>query len=200
MLADADGKWPGWFHHQTIENTFRNRGAHTVAVLQAASDWVDSWGAGNQDPTRAFMHAMSDGQRRQSVADAERETNTYINEEVIAAVNVQLRYESGGGKGDSDTVLTHFGHALHTVTDRTSLQHAGYQPWSCLLCFSAYQHQRAEERSARSPHIADALARHQAYVEAARLWQQYQARLETERKRRKEKEQEERENREKSVR
>jgi hypothetical protein len=172
------------YHHIIIVDTFGNLGAHSVGVLEAASDWVDSVGAGNQAPERSFMHAMRDGEHNQSVEEAERQTNEYITSELNAAVGKQLAYEAGGGKGNSDDALTNFGHALHTVTDRTSPEHSGYQPWFCLVCLSAYQHSRKEERSARSSNRADEEARYLAHVEAARLWQRYQAQLEAERKKR----------------
>jgi RHS repeat-associated protein len=188
VLVDPDGEWPGWFHHQIIENTFGNLGAHAVEVLEAASDWVDSATAGNQAPERAFMHAMSNGATDppQSADAAERDTNRYINTELQAAVNAQVTYESTGGKGYSDDALTHFGHAEHTATDRTSPEHAGYQPWYCLICPSALHHSRAEERSARSTAAADDQARHDAYVAASQLWSQFQAQLAKERKKREE--------------
>ena len=181
VLVDSDGKWPGWYHHIIIEDAFGNLGSHAVAVLESASDWVDSVTAGNQDPKRAFMHAMSNGKTNQKSEEAEQETNAYINSELSAAVALQLDYESHGGTGNSDDALTRFGHALHTVTDRTSPEHAGYQPWYCLVCPSAYAHRRAEEKSARSSNAADEEARYLAHVEAARLWREYQLRLEAER-------------------
>jgi RHS repeat-associated protein len=182
VLVDLDGKWPGWYHHIIIEDTFGNLGSHAVAVLESASDWVDSVTAGNQDPKRAFMHAMSNGNTNETAAEAEQETNAYINSELSAAVALQLDYESQGGTGNSDGALTRFGHALHTVTDGTSPEHAGYQPWYCLVCPSAYAHHKAEEKSARSSNAADEEARYLAHIEAARLWRLYQAQLDAERK------------------
>jgi RHS repeat-associated protein len=184
ILIDPDGRWPTWYHHTIIQDTFGNLGSHSVAVLEAASDWVDSVTAGNQAPERSFMHAMSDGEHHQSVAEAERLTNDYISSEVKAAVDEQIRFESGGGKGNSDAALTRFGHALHTVTDRTSPEHAGYQPWYCLVCASAYDHKNKEERSSKSSDSADMEARYEAHVEAAALWRKYQDDLIKERKRR----------------
>jgi RHS repeat-associated protein len=187
VLTDPDGRWPEWYHHIIIENNFSNLGAHAVSILEAASDWVDSLEAGNHAPERSFMHAMRDGAHNQSVQDAERQTNNYIDNELQAAVADQITYESNGGRGYSDDALAHFGHALHTATDRTSPEHAGYQPWYCLVCPSAYKHRRDEERSARSADNADEEARYEAQMAAAQLWQQYQGELATEREKQREK-------------
>src|SRR5439155_24322128 len=59
-LIDPDGEWPTWYHHVIIEDTFSNLGAHSVQVIENASDWVDSIGAGNQAPERSYMHSMRD--------------------------------------------------------------------------------------------------------------------------------------------
>jgi RHS repeat-associated protein len=188
VLVDPDGNWPGWYHHIIIHDVFGNLGQHAEDVLIAASDWVDSVDAGNQAPERSFMHAMRDGEHKQSVQEAERQTENYINTEIDAAVNAQMEFESKGNKGDSDDALNHFGHALHTVTDRTSPEHRGYQPWYCLYCYSAWKHHDAEEDSAKSANQRDEEARYQAHVETARLWNTYQSKLKEERKKKKKKE------------
>ena len=181
VLVDPDGKWPTWYHHVIIEDQFTNLvGSHGVQVLEAASDWVDS--LPNQAPELSYMHAMSDGAHHQSVEQATQQTNNYIDTEVNAAVDSQIKYEQAGGKGNSDDALTHFGHALHTVTDRESPEHAGYQPWYCLICASALQHSRLEEASSKSKDVADERARYEAHIAAIRLWQLYQARLREARK------------------
>ena len=186
VLVDPDGEWPGWYHHQLIEWNFGFLGQHAVGVLEAASDWVDSEQAGNQAPERSYMHAMRDGAHNQSVQEAELLSNNYIGSELNAAVTAQLAYEANGGTGYSDDALTHFGHALHTVTDSTSPEHAGYQPWYCYYCISAVEHWHTEENSARSSNGRDMEARYEAGVQARRVWQRYQAQLQAERKKREE--------------
>src|SRR5580698_8587023 len=166
----------------------RRTGAHSVAVLVAASEWVDSFFAGNQNVEQSFMHAMRDGVHGQSIEEAEEQTNGYITSELDSAVDKQIAYESAGGTGNSDAALTNFGQALHTVTDRTGPEHSGYQPW-CLVCLAAVTHRRHEERSARSSNGADEEARYMAHVEAARLWKRYQDQLAAERKKRQKQEQ-----------
>jgi RHS repeat-associated protein len=183
-LVDPNGNWPGWYHHIIIQDTFGNLGAHAVAILDAASDWVDSVAAGNQAPERAFMHAMRDGADNQTAEDAERESNDYVNSELDHAVQAQVQFEEGGGTGLSDTALTDFGHALHTVTDATSPEHAGFQPWYCLVCRAAYRHHRAEEDSASSGLQTDVHARFLAHIAAEELWKRYQQQLDAERKKR----------------
>lgn len=179
--VDPTGKWPTGFHHAIIEDTFGNLGAHEVKVLENASDWVDSISAGNQAPERSYMHAMRDGEHNQSVEDAQRESQKYIDSELSKAVKAQLDFEAHGGKGNSDDALTSFGHALHTVTDSTSPEHAGYQPWYCLVCSSAWTHHEKEEKSAESADEDSAEARYLAHVAAAELWARYQKKLDAER-------------------
>ena len=175
--VDSDGKWSTWYHHVIIQDTFGNLGAHAVTVLDNASDWVDSVSAGNQAPERSFMHSMRDGQHNQTVEDAQRAADAYVETEMSQAVNDQITYEASGHTGYSDDALTHFGHALHTVTDATSPEHAGFQPWYCLYCASALSHHDKEETSAKSSVASDEEARYEAHVAAARLWSQYQTRL-----------------------
>jgi hypothetical protein len=185
VLTDPDGRWPAEFHHIVVHDVFGNLGQHAEQVLDAASDWVDSVEAGNQAPERSFMHAMRDGAHNQTVEEAQHLTENYITTEVHSAVDTQIAYEEGGGKGYSDAALTSFGHALHTVTDRTSPEHAGYQPWYCLVCWPALQHRNQEEKSASSSNLQDEEARYQAHVEAARLWYRFLDQLEKARKKNK---------------
>ncbi len=193
ILVDPDGRWPTAFHHTLIENLFSGLGERAVRLLQNASDWVDS--AGNQGTPESYMHGMSDGDARQTVEQARHLTTAYVDAELRASVDAQIAFEKGGGKGFADATLTRFGHALHTVTDMTSPQHVGFQPWYGLNSYSSWVHKKSEERSATSHDVADAEARYNAQVEAARLWGRLQAELEAERKRR-EKEEEERRKRE----
>jgi len=183
-LIDDDGDWPTWYHHVIIQDTFGNLGSHTVAVLDAASDWVDSIQAGNQAPEQSFMHSMRDGAHQQSIEAAEQQSDNYVDSELGAAVNAQLQFEQAGGQGLSDDALTHFGHALHTVTDATSPEHTGFQPGYCLYCPSAYEHHRREEGDASSGLDTDVHARYMAHLAAANLWQRYQRELEDAKKRR----------------
>ncbi|MBI5282180.1 MAG: RHS repeat-associated core domain-containing protein [Candidatus Solibacter usitatus] len=191
VLVDPDGRWPGWYHHQLIEQQFKAQlGNHAVQVIQRASDWVDS--LPNQFPGRSFMHAMSNGDIVQSIQDAQRETDQYVDTEMKAAVDQQIKYEMGGGKGFGDDALTRFGHALHTVQDATSPQHRGYQPWYGLNDVRSILHSRREERSTVSRAAADMEARYNAQVAASQLWIRFQAAVTAERQRKLKEEQERR--------
>jgi hypothetical protein len=123
------------------------------------------------------MHSMRDGAHNQTIDDAQRQSVDYVNTELDAAVQAQLTSESNGAQGLNDDALTHFGHALHTVTDATSPEHAGFQPWFCLVCRSAYKHHNDEENSANSSLDTDEHARYLAHRAAADLWQRYQEEL-----------------------
>jgi len=163
--VDPDGRWPEWFHHEIIEDLFGHLGRHAVAVIEGASDWVDSFP--NQLPGKAYMHAMRE--TWQSVAEAEAATNDWIESELGAAAEAQVAHEAAGGIGYSDMALEHFGHALHTVTDRECPAHAGYQR-AAYKPLSIVIHIYNDERAARSFEASAAEARHNAYVAASRLW------------------------------
>jgi RHS repeat-associated protein len=180
-LVDPDGEWPMWFHHVVIEDVFGpkglNLGARAITTLESASDWVDS--AANQEDSKSYMHSMRVGGwfATQTVDQAEALSLGYINSELDAAVSAQIAFENKGQSGLSDDALDHFGHALHTATDATSPEHAGYQPWCWECPLQVHNHITAENRSAVSDNASDAEARHQARVAAAFLWERYQAQL-----------------------
>jgi RHS repeat-associated protein len=194
VFVDDDGKWPTWFHHQVNQDEFAYLGAHAVEVINNASDWVDSFTNGNQAADRSYMHAMSNGTVHQTVADAAADTERWITSELNHAEEAQLNYEATGGKGMSDEALTHFGHAVHTVEDRTSPEHAGYQPWNGMDTLAggkmAIAHKRAEDRSSVSSDARDAEARYEAHVAAAMLWHRYQEELRRKREEQKKKKEE----------
>ena len=158
-------------------------GAHVVGSLVKASEYIDRIPEG-QVTVLSYQHAMRDGEHGQSVAEAERLSRKFINDELGAAVEAQIKYENDRGtvsrSGDSplgDETLKHLGYALHTATDATSPEHRGYQPWSCLYCTSAASHHFAEENSAQFSEISDAEARHLAHGEAARTYDRFQKQL-----------------------
>jgi hypothetical protein len=117
----------------------------------------------------------------------------FISDEIDSAVKLQLDYEGRGGQFYDDQALTHFGRALHTVVDRASRQHAGYQPWygAANGLPESLKHAGTEMWSATSGTSKDAEARNEAYVQAQRLYQEYQSRLAAERKKKKENEEKE---------
>jgi RHS repeat-associated protein len=173
--VDPDGRWPTWFHHQIIEEAIRPIvGFYNAIVLERASDWVDSIYSGNQSPSRSFMHSMRDGDANQSVAAAQELAQDYIDLNIGAAVNAQLGHQSKGGTGFSELALNYFGRALHTVTDASSPQHTGYQPWYGLNSISSWDHKRDEAASVISDAIPEAQARAEARAAALRLWIRFQ--------------------------
>jgi hypothetical protein len=183
VLVDPDGEWPTWYHHVIIEDVFGadagglNLGARAITRLENASDWVDS--PINQADSQSFMHSMRDGgwSSTQTVEQAEAASLNYVNSELDAAVSAQVSFENSGRSGLSDDALDHFGHALHTKTDATSPEHAGYQPWCWECPVQVHRHISAEDRSASSNLASDAEARYQAHVAAVNLWWRYQAQL-----------------------
>jgi hypothetical protein len=147
-------------------------GSDIVKIMEDASDWMDSVKAGNQAPSKAFMHSMRDGTRNQSVLEAERAANKYINDELRTAARIQLEYEADGGEGLSGIAAMFLSHAVHTAMDATSPEHRGYQPW-CLLCLTPIEHKYLEDNSAISADTLEDEARHEAYVAAQSTLMQF---------------------------
>lgn len=183
VFVDPDGMWSGWYHTIILQDTFGHMGTRVVNALVRASEFIDRIPEG-QASSLSYQHAMRDGERRQTVDEAGRLSRQFINEEINAAVDAQIKYENDRGvvsrSGESplaDEALRHLGYAIHTATDATSPEHRGYQPWSCLYCASALQHHNAEEASAKSSEFGDAEARHQAHVEAERTYNLFRKRL-----------------------
>lgn len=183
VKVDPTGDWPTYFHHQIYEDVLGHMlSHHEMRVLEDASDWVDS--SANQAPERSYMHSMRDGAHHQTVQAAEREATGYIAAQLQDAVDAQIAYESHGGKGYADASLRSLAHAMHTATDATSPEHAGYQPWYGMATWSALMHFEREGDSATATDAADTEARYQAEVAAARMWSRYQAMLAAARKKR----------------
>jgi RHS repeat-associated protein len=67
---------------------------------------------GSQEDFNAYQHAMRDGTRNQSVSDAQRQFNNYINDSIA--------------KG----TMYYLASALHAVQDSAAAGHKGFQPWT----------------------------------------------------------------------
>ena len=90
--------------------------------LQEKSDFQDAWQFGGQDPGNAYKHSMASP--FQSSQDALNAINGYIAQNLnLAAGMYQLYGDSASSSNSTDTWLTPFGDALHTITDSTSPAH-----------------------------------------------------------------------------
>ena len=192
--VDPDGKWPFWIHNEIIDAAFGkilDRGDRRI--LQTASAYVDR--GENQDAAHAYQHGMSNGLLGQSVEDAHAETQAFISDEVNQAVQAQISAEgdhpgvvfnSVNGVQYADPYaydsLFHLGEAIHAGTDSYSPTHSGSQPWS--------GHETAGQLATHvwgeSKPFANGEAEYEARLEALRIYQMYQKRLDDARKKQEE--------------
>ena len=72
---------------------------------------------------------MSNGLSGQTAADAGQQADAFIAQNEHDAQQIQADWVSSGHTGIAPAALTAFGNALHTVEDKLSPAHIGYQPW-----------------------------------------------------------------------
>ena len=131
--VDENGLWPTWIHNQIIRQAFPGLTEPQLQALVKAShdtDYVNRVnGLDPQDPAASYVHGMSDGLTGQRADDAERAGNSFVTGKEMGAQSAQALWLASGHTGISPNALTAFGNGLHTVTDRTSPEHRGNQPW-----------------------------------------------------------------------
>jgi RHS repeat-associated protein len=127
-MKDENGLWPWPIHDRIIDQAFPGLRAQQLQILKDAS-WNMDYRPGQQSAPLSFQHGMRDGLNNQSASDAERDSDGFIAENEHEAKNIQAQWIASGHTGISPLALAAFGNALHTVTDRTSPAHEGYQPW-----------------------------------------------------------------------
>ncbi len=198
---DPDGKWPFWIHNRIIEEVFgRTLSRADRRILQTASAYVDR--RANQDAAHAYQHGMSNALIGQSPEDAHGETQLFIMDQVNQAVQAQISAEgnhpgvvfnSVNGVQYADPYaygsMFHLGEAVHAATDMYSPTHSGAQPWSG----NETAGQLSRHVWGESKPFGNEYAEYLARVEAARVYQLYQKRLEEERKRRQQQQEQENE-------
>ena len=122
--SDPSGLWNTYTHHALLWNALRPCGVSNSDIwqLQEESDFQDAPEFGGQDPANAFMHSMaSPGQSTQEALNA---INGYITQNLNLATELyQLFGDTGSASNPTDSWLTPFGDALHTITDSTSPAH-----------------------------------------------------------------------------
>jgi hypothetical protein len=102
--------------------------AQDLKTLRDASYNMDL-GPGQQSAARSFEHGMSNGLTGQTPSEAEQAADAFIAKNEHLAQQIQAEWIATGHTGFAPAALTAFGNALHTITDRLSPAHAGYQPW-----------------------------------------------------------------------
>jgi hypothetical protein len=104
----------------------------------------------------------------QSVTDAYIMALFFVFDAVLTAHDLQQEYVKNGGKGFSPDALYAIGIAIHTVTDNTSPEHAGFQVWHGLNGF--FNIFRAAQHGLRESSIIKA-QRDQAIKDGRRIFQ-----------------------------
>lgn len=126
-VVDRNGLWPWYIHEITIDEAFPGMSKQELQNLKDAS-WKMDFGPGQQRADLAFEHGMSNGFVVGDNFNGQ-ETDAFIAEKEQEARKIQADWIASGHTGIAPAALTAFGNALHTVTDRESPAHAGYQPW-----------------------------------------------------------------------
>jgi RHS repeat-associated protein len=127
-FVDRNGLWPTWIHNDIITEAFPGVSKADLQTLKDASRNMD-YGPGQQDASLSFEHGMSDGLHGQTPAEAEQKANDFIAKNEHDARKIEADWLASGRTGIAPAALRAFGNALHTITDRLSPAHTGYQPW-----------------------------------------------------------------------
>jgi RHS repeat-associated protein len=127
-LVDRNGVWPTYIHDEIINEAFPGMSSQDLKILQEASHSMD-YGPGQQSAVYAFEHGMRNGLTGQTPSEAEQRGDQFISMNEGTARRIQAEWIASGHTGFAPGALTAFGNALHTITDRPSPPHAGYQPW-----------------------------------------------------------------------
>ena len=147
IAVDVMGGWVESVHHDinrtwlisnAISINWYNWGTLQIDVLSqlnAASDWTDSFSEGNQDDSRAYMHAMRSD--NQSVQDAEVAWMYYMSFCQRTALDFAAEARMAYRRGDylsAQNLITeavfHLGCLVHTFVDETAPPHHGFQHFS----------------------------------------------------------------------
>ena len=133
-VVDKNGLWPTYVHNNIIDEAFPGMSKEDLQNLKDSS-FVMDFGAGQQDPSNAYMHGMSDGSGQVfygggNEQHAWEQAENYIGDQIQAAQEAQANWIAQGHSGFSPLALSAFGNALHTTEDRLSPAHRGEQPWA----------------------------------------------------------------------
>jgi RHS repeat-associated protein len=107
--SDPLGLFSPAYHKYITEQAMRgNRGCKDLPGLVAGVDARP----GSQEPFNAYMHGMRDGTVNQSVSDAKKLFNNYIDNSIAMGT------------------MYYLASALHAVQDSAAAGHTGFQPWN----------------------------------------------------------------------
>ncbi len=127
-VVDRNGLWPWYIHNEIIESAFPGLSPQQMQTLEDVSQNMDN-NPGQQDPSLAFEHSMSNGLTGQTPEEAEAQSEDFIAKNEAQAALLEAEWLKEGHTGISPLALNAFGNALHTITDGFSPAHRGYQPW-----------------------------------------------------------------------
>ena len=127
-MVDRNGLWPAYIHNEIIDEAFPGLSNADLQTLKNAS-WDMDYAPGQQDSPFSYEHGMSNGVVGETPSEAEQESDAFIARNEHDAQRIQAEWIASGHTGFAPAALTAFGNALHTITDRMSPAHAGFQPW-----------------------------------------------------------------------
>ena len=127
-IVDRNGLWPTYIHNDIINEAFPGMSAEDLKILTDASHSMD-YGPGQQTAALSFEHGMRNGMAGQTASEAEAQSDAFIAQNEHDAARIQADWIASGHSGIAPAALTAFGNALHTIEDRLSPAHAGFQPW-----------------------------------------------------------------------
>jgi len=123
-MVDPLGKWATFLHKMAIKDDLKGLlSDEDISILCEMQDEVD--GKANQHAKDSFMHAMRDGEHKQTPDAAKQLANNRIKGLLTDA----RASEAKGGKGNHQDAMRQLGRAMHTLQDSTSPAHHGFQPW-----------------------------------------------------------------------
>ena len=109
--ADVYGLFAGDGHSMITKDALGNDNCVDVDDLAMRTQNVD-YAHGSQSPENAYRHAMRNGVSGQSVADAQRQYNAFIDSEL------------------NKCTLDGLANAMHAVQDSAASGHKGFQKWN----------------------------------------------------------------------
>ena len=139
-MVDRNGQWPSYIHNMIDEEAFPGLSKQDLGMIEKASSDMDyhndpsGLNVGPQDPLNSEFHGMSTGDLydtnpMEAISESEAGGDQFIQGQLAEARTLQAQWTKEGHSGLCPAALTKFGNALHTVQDRTSPSHRGYQPW-----------------------------------------------------------------------
>jgi len=127
-MVDRNGLWPTFWHDEIYQEALPGLSSDAMQLLEDASATVD-YRPGSQDPENAFIHGMRNGNNGETVDQAQQDSDDSIAENQHNAQDIEAAWLKSGHSGIAPAALTAFANVAHTVSDRRSPAHRGFQKW-----------------------------------------------------------------------